>query len=836
MKKTVVKSISFVLILMLLVSSFFVLFNSSVSADENKLPDFVDNSQNEYFPEIDSQGDLGACVSWGQTYYQFTYMMNRSMGVKTTPENTFSPSFNFNIINGGRGTGAWDKDGYNIMKEIGSVPLSEVAYNTKEWNNWFATEEVWREAMKYRIKDYTYLKDIGMDNSPVSSPDDSDLLAIKTLLFQGEVLGVTTPIYSWDVEYIKAHPDVPENDKYAGEYVVRLCDKSGQGHRLALVGYNDNIWTDVNDNNKVDSGEMGAFKVANSWGTERHNEGFMWIAYDALNMTSCVEGCPVSGNYRPAALHDFVTIEVLPYDSDTGLYLRYTLNTADRSQGKVYATATHLDGTEYTLEIGPKRMHGMTFNKYSYDGTTNANDGTMVFALTNIVPDVTPETLHEYTWSIKFEDTTADGKVFTVKNMEVVDDSTGRISKPENTYPIRLDGTSRTVNFPKFEEYVPVTTAPPTTVAPTTTAVITTVAPTTIQQVTTTAPVGEVTSTVASSTFTEPSTSSTFSSQTAETTLFTEPKETTVVPTETSVVTTADSTVTSIQTASSESATATTVYDEYIYGDANNDGTVKIGDATIIQKFIAHLVSEHKLNLKSADCNEDAKVSVKDATCIQKYLAKLSGCGLAGEVYTIEVTIPSITLEPSEDTTFTSSVTTSEIIETEVVTDPAESSTVPSVAHTDPIETTTAPVFSVEVTASTVTTVPITTVLATTEATIETTLISTTIAPTTVTKPYSIASNVVTFTNSFGWQGTISCYYWSDSDQTMTTWPGKPMQNTGANDFGEALYTFEVPKGATYIIFTNGSLQTVDISYPGGELKYYPVTPNSEGKYTVENW
>lgn len=813
MRKTIVKPSSFVLILMLLVSSFSVLFTCSISADENKLPDFVDNSQNEYFPEIDSQGDLGACVSWGQTYYQFTYMMNRSMGVKTTPENTFSPSFNFNIINGGRGTGAWDKDGYNIMKEIGSVPLSEVPYNTKEWNNWFATEEVWKEAMKYRIKDYTYLKDIGMDNSSITSPDDSDLLAIKTLLSQGEVLGVTTPIYSWDVEYIKAHPDVPENDKYAGEYVVRLCDKSGQGHRLALVGYDDN--------NKVDSGEMGALKVANSWGTERHNEGFMWIAYDALNMTSCVEGCPVSGNYRPAALHDFVTIEVLPYDSDTDLYLRYTLNTADRSQGKVYATATHLDGTEYTLEIGPKRMHGMTFNKYSYDGTTNTNDGTMVFALTNIVPDITPETLHEYTWSIKFEDTTADGKVFTVKNMEVVDDSTGRISKPENTYPIRLDGTSRTVNFPKFEEYMPVTTAPPTAVAPTTTAVITTVAPTTIQQVTTTAPVGEVTSTVASSTFTEPSTSSTFSSQTAETTLFTEPKETTAVPTETMVITTADSTVTYIQTTSSDSATATAVYDEYIYGDANNDGTVKIGDATIIQKFIAHLVSEHKLNLKSADCNEDFKVSVKDATCIQKYLAKLSGCGLAGEVYTIEVTIPSITLEPSEDTIFTSSVTTSEIIETEVVTDPTESSTASIVINTDPIETTT---------------VPVATALATTEAIIETTLVSTTIAPTTVTKPALIASNVVTFTNSFGWQGTISCYYWSDSNQTMTTWPGKPMQNAGTNDFGEALYTFEVPKDATYIIFTNGSLQTVDISYPGGELKYYPVTPNSEGRYTVKNW
>jgi hypothetical protein len=78
----------------------------------------------------------------------------------------------------------------------------------------------------------------------------------------------------------------------------------------------------------------------------------------------------------------------------------------------------------------------------------------MVFALSNIVPDITSETLHQYTWSIKFEDTNADGKVFTVKNMEIVDDSTGRFSKPANTYPFKLDGSSKIVEFPVFEEYV----------------------------------------------------------------------------------------------------------------------------------------------------------------------------------------------------------------------------------------------------------------------------------------------------------------------------------------------------------------------------------------------
>ena len=135
----------------------------------------------------------------------------------------------------------------------------------------------------------------------------------------------------------------------------------------------------------------------------------------------------------------------------------------------MYATATK-DGVEYSYEVGVKRQHGMTFNTYSYDGTTNANDGTMLYALSNIVPDITPETLHEYTWTLKFEDTNADGKVFTVKNMEIVDESTGRISKPSGTFPFTLDGNSKTVAFPQFEEYIKPTTEA-TTAAPETTTV-----------------------------------------------------------------------------------------------------------------------------------------------------------------------------------------------------------------------------------------------------------------------------------------------------------------------------------------------------------------------------
>ncbi|MBR3988686.1 MAG: starch-binding protein [Clostridia bacterium] len=821
MKKNVIRLFALILVALILLSSFAIALRASVFAEELVLPDFIDNSQSPYFPVIDSQEDLGACVSWGQTYYQFTYMMNRSMGVPTTPENTFSPSFNFNIINGGRGTGAWDKDGYNIMKEIGSVPLSTVPYNTKEWNNWFATEQVWKEAIQYRIKDYTYLKAIGADNTSVTSPDDSDLTSIKELLSQGEVLGVTTPIHTWKVVRIKAHPDVPENDKYEDEYIVRFCDKSGQGHRLALVGYNDNIWTDVNDNGKVDSGEMGAFKVANSWGTERHNKGFMWIAYDALNMTSCVKDCPVSGNYRPECLFDFVSIEVIPYNTDADLYLRYTLNTADRSQGKVYVTARK-GSEEYTCEVGVKRQHGMTFNKYSYDGTTNANDGTMLYALSNIVPGITPETLHEYVWSIKFEDTNSDGKAFTVKNMEIVDESTGRVSKLDNIFPIKLDGSQKTVNFPQFEEFTPVTA----TTAPATTVTQTTEVPAT-SQIVTTDPVENTTvaeTTTVPVTTIEPVTTTVISTDktVTEPQILTTQVEITTLP---SVTTTAI--IPEITTAVSTQFTTEPEIIHYLYGDANNDSSIKITDATIIQKYAAYLVDAGMLNLTNADCNKDTKVSIKDVSCIQKYLAKLDGYEYVGEYYTVAVT------SPVESTSTATNVTTTVSVSSTAVTEPTEE-TVTSSVVTEPTETTAS--VTIPETTLTIPTEAITAIVTTT-ATPTTHIITTdAIEVSTTTEPIPVVSNVVDFTNSYGWQGTISCYYWSDSNQTMISWPGVKMQSKGNNDFGEAVYTLEIPSDATYVIFTNGSIQTVDIPYIDGEQRFYPVSPNNEGKYSVENW
>ena len=116
-----------------------------------------------------------------------------------------------------------------------------------------------------------------------------------------------------------------------------------------------------------------------------------------------------------------------------------------------------------------------------------------------------------------------------------------------------------------------------------------------------------------------------------------------------------------------------------------------------------------------------------------------------------------------------------------------------------------------------------------------TTVPSTTVQPTT-SQPTTAASDkyTMTFTNNYNWSN-VYCYYWSDSNTTMTKWPGEAMTYSSTNDAGQEIYTIEIPNTAQNVIFSDGSNnQTVDISITGS-ARYY-ITGSSDGKYTVKTW
>jgi hypothetical protein len=57
----------------------------------------------------------------------------------------------------------------------------------------------------------------------------------------------------------------------------------------------------------------------------------------------------------------------------------------------------------------------------SLDGTRTAADGTFVIDLDNVVTDITPETMDDYTWSIKFTDSSKDSNSLIVKDVKLLD-------------------------------------------------------------------------------------------------------------------------------------------------------------------------------------------------------------------------------------------------------------------------------------------------------------------------------------------------------------------------------------------------------------------------------
>ena len=226
--------------------------------------------------------------------------------------------------------------------------------------------------------------------------------------------------------------------------------------------------------------------------------------------------------------------------------------------------------------------------------------------------------------------------------------------------------------------------------------------------------------------------------------------------------------------------------EKILIGDANRDGKIDVVDATLLQKYIVRMteLSDNAL-LAAAMCDgEDDIVSVKDATCIQMYIALMADHGNVGKYYEV---VPPTTVPVTEPTT-------------EPATEPATE---------EPTETpTTAPV---------------------TEPTTE--------APTTEPATEPVSTYTLKFTDSLSWGGTIYCYSWAEDGTTTKSWPGVAMTYLNTNDYGQKVYSVEVPNTVDYIIFTNGSSQTIDIGFDGTSLNYYTESQyDSQGHAYVGTW
>jgi C1A family cysteine protease len=352
------------------------------------LPGRVDNSALPSFPPIRNQGSIGSCASFSSTYTVATHMLGlvRGTNARSATDNStkLSPKFIYALVNEGQDAGSTITDNFNALISFGAPYWSSWPYvgdgtNSKNYLEWPLTAEVWREAAKNRLYQTGRVEDIDTATG---------LQNLKAMLANGYLLVFGTDIYGWQFTSFSNDPSTNLDNDLAGKRVCSRVLRNPSGHAMTIVGYDDNVWTDINRNGAVDTGEKGALKIANSWGTnwDDGEGGFVWIAYDALRDASQVSGVSnagrASGIYSPFYFDEAYWVSALEGYSPTMLG-EFTVSHASRSQMRVRLGRSSTSATTpetYSVNSDLIALGGA----YAFDGGATAKDGTFVFDFTDL--------------------------------------------------------------------------------------------------------------------------------------------------------------------------------------------------------------------------------------------------------------------------------------------------------------------------------------------------------------------------------------------------------------------------------------------------------------------
>ena len=415
---------------------------------DSDLPSKVDNSQSKYFPPIKSQGRVGSCVAWAETYYQFSYTQNKKLNRTATYENSFSPLWTYNFTNFSDDIGSYDSATYSVLRNIGA-PTIKNSPNITDPAKWTATKEAFDEAQKYKLSSYSYIS-TGDGETPITNSKSSNLDTVKTALINGEVLTFSTHAsYGFTYGIIQKNSQVPENTKYAGQYIVPYLVSTRGGHRMTIVGYDDDIWYDINEDGKVQEGEKGAFKVANSWGDDWMNNGYIWISYDSINITSSVNNSTVLSNrVRANCIDNIARISVKPVSDCSNINLEYTLSSKSRNDIEIKIIAKNkATGSTYSSYSEPFETYSNYYvnNDYSFDGTKTEAKGTFTYDLNSIVKNLNSNNVEDYTWTFSFQDTDNNDSTLSVSDVKIVDNNNNKTYKSDLNGTVKLNGNSKDI-------------------------------------------------------------------------------------------------------------------------------------------------------------------------------------------------------------------------------------------------------------------------------------------------------------------------------------------------------------------------------------------------------
>lgn len=249
-------------------------------------------------PPIDNQGSVGSCASQSIAYTQFSNAVARYLNsldsnspFKPAEDDKycFSPKFTYTY------SGAGTEWVYKILMDHGCLTLEDSGFykigtgSSLKVNGQYAKKSIkWdveiglaQKALQYRVTDY---EQIWFTQAPYSgkmttSETGKELLfKIKEAIASGNV--VVTGGYPSRWQYGRVL-STGELGSFSDSIITHSVAEGDGGHQVTIVGYDDNIATKLGGVTL-----KGAFLMANSWGTTYQNDGYVWVAYDALNTVS----------------------------------------------------------------------------------------------------------------------------------------------------------------------------------------------------------------------------------------------------------------------------------------------------------------------------------------------------------------------------------------------------------------------------------------------------------------------------------------------------------------------------------------------------------------------
>ncbi|PID26333.1 MAG: hypothetical protein CR982_10855, partial [Candidatus Cloacimonadota bacterium] len=393
---------------------------SPVAAQIN-LPAVIDNSQNMYMRPIFLQEDA-SCGQASGVAYAFTYEINRVRNLPSNiEENQYPTHYTWNFLNEGDPYhGSWYYKGWDIIKENGCP-------NRPTWGCMGGSEKRWMTGYD------KYFSGMGNKVDSYWAIDINTPTGLETFKHwvhnhnAGESTGGVGcfAIYMEGNVYDKLPPESAE----AGKQVIADWHNIQEGHHaMTFVGYNDNIKYDINNDgifsNDMDTNgdgiinmkdwEIGALKVANSWGTawKDGNEGYVYLPYRLLAKDGVITNQQVHVLMAKEQYEPEVTVKTkVEYPSRKKLQFRVGYaNNANQTtpvNNTHYSSFNHQGGYLPMQGNGSIIEVGLDFNHW-YE---NQDVGKIFFMINEVEEDTIPEndgvikyfSVIDYRWGETFE-------------------------------------------------------------------------------------------------------------------------------------------------------------------------------------------------------------------------------------------------------------------------------------------------------------------------------------------------------------------------------------------------------------------------------------------------